>query len=134
MKNIFNKISIPYPVIQIASFITVSTIFILFLKQRAATGTKYDLHIGVYNTAYNVYSPCVLHRYTFCSAWVYMCVQALELKYDLQIQCKIYQYTPTKQCRYYKTKKSASLRYVATCFMHNIGGVSDRRWHDSLCM
>ena len=35
---------------------------------------------------------------------------------------------------FYKTKKCASLRYVDTCFMHNIGGVSDRRLHDSLSM
>ena len=32
------------------------------------------------------------------------------------------------------TEKSASLRCFDTCFMHNIGGVSDRRWHDSLSM
>ena len=31
---------------------------------------------------------------------------------------------------YYKTKKSPSLRYFDTCFMHNIGRVSDRRRHD----
>ena len=35
---------------------------------------------------------------------------------------------------YYKTKKSASLRYFDTWFMHNIGIVSDTRWHDSLFM
>ena len=28
-------------------------------------------------------------------------------------------------------KESASLRYFDTCFMHNIGRVSDRWWHDS---
>ena len=33
---------------------------------------------------------------------------------------------------YYKTKKSTSLRYFDTCFLHNIGRVSDKRWHDSL--
>ena len=31
-------------------------------------------------------------------------------------------------------KKYVSLRYFDTCFMHNIGGVSDRRWHDILSM
>ena len=30
--------------------------------------------------------------------------------------------------------KSASLRYFDTCFMHNMGGVSDRRWQDSRFM
>ena len=31
---------------------------------------------------------------------------------------------------YYQTKKSASLRYFETCFMHNAEGlVSDRRTH-----
>ena len=33
---------------------------------------------------------------------------------------------------YNKTKKSALHRYFDTCFMHNIGGVSDTRWYDSL--
>ena len=28
---------------------------------------------------------------------------------------------------YYKTKKSTSHRYFDACFIHNIGGVSDRR-------
>ena len=33
---------------------------------------------------------------------------------------------------YNKTKKSASLHYYDTCSVHNIGRVSDRRWHESL--
>ena len=33
-----------------------------------------------------------------------------------------------------KPKKSASLCYFDTCFMQYIGGVSDRRWHDTLSM
>ena len=35
---------------------------------------------------------------------------------------------------YTKTRKSPSLRYCDTCFMHNMRGVSYRRWHDSLSM
>ena len=37
-------------------------------------------------------------------------------------------------CVEVKIKKSVLLRYFNTCFMHNIGGLSDRRWHDSLSM
>ena len=35
---------------------------------------------------------------------------------------------------YNKTKKYGSLRYFDTCYMHSIGGVSNRRWRDSLSM
>ena len=35
---------------------------------------------------------------------------------------------------YYKTENSASLRYFDTCFMLNIGGVSNRQGYDSLSM
>ena len=35
---------------------------------------------------------------------------------------------------YYKTIKSVSFRYFDTYFVHNIRGVSDRQWHDSLSM
>ena len=35
-----------------------------------------------------------------------------------------------KICHIVKTP----LRYLNACFMHNIGGVSDRSWHDSLSM
>ena len=35
---------------------------------------------------------------------------------------------------FYKTKKSALLCHFEKCFMNKIGGVSDRRWHDSLSM
>ena len=35
---------------------------------------------------------------------------------------------------YYKTIKSVYLRYFDICFVHNIGGVYDRWWHDSLSM
>ena len=35
---------------------------------------------------------------------------------------------------YYKIKNSASLQYFDTCFMHNIGGVSDRQLNYCLYM
>ena len=38
----------------------------------------------------------------------------------------------TKIDKNFRTKKCASLRYFDTCFMHNIGRVFDRRWHDFL--
>ena len=40
------------------------------------------------------------------------------------IQIKL---THWHMCRYYKTKRSASLRYFDICFMHSIGVVFDRR-------
>ena len=33
-----------------------------------------------------------------------------------------------------RTKKPASFHYIDTCFMYNIGGVSDRPSHDSLSL
>jgi len=48
-------------------------------------------------------------------------------------------YRETRECFwigifsvYYNAKEPASLHYFDKCVMHYIGGVSDRRWHDSL--
>ena len=35
---------------------------------------------------------------------------------------------------YHKIKKSALFRYFDTCFMDNIEGDADKRWHDFLSM
>ena len=59
---------------------------------------------------------------------------SMQIMFVVKLSRKVCPTTWFLYSRYYKNKKSTLLRYFETSFMHNIGGVFDRWWHDSLSM
>ena len=102
------------------------------------------IHCDVYQ--YNFITFCDMYQYIsiiLCDIYHYICIIVHDTASfeqgctDLAIFINIQRYlliffsflgrSLSDGYRYYKTKKSVSLRYFNTCFMHNIGIVSDKR-------